>query len=347
MGRADLGMNTFFHEFQSPMHDVERMGGFSAFPVLRVRLPESMEFPGIRARRLKVTKAKPVRHKRALKVNMKVKMPKKQQERIAKYQKKAVAARVQWIKALRKKMLKAHKQQQRGRMAPKAKCVEKQCVANGGKMHCKVVAFKCGQPNGGKHFSALRKMLKGMHKKGGKAHHVKVIHIVPSHRAQALAKVLRKVIIHAMKAKLKAQIRKAGHNPNGRHARKFFRKLHRRMQKKFKAQAKAQKKAAAAQASARVKIIKKILKARAAAMKKAINKANKAKKGKKGKAKMPAVKKKAQEAMISDRVKNHQVYHIHGERIVGDGPGLHHHDLPSGGVSHERRGSFMSALFGN
>jgi len=214
-------------------------------------------------------------------------------------------------------------------------------------MHCKVVAFKCGQPNGGKHFSALRKMLKGMHKKGGKAHHVKVIHIVPSHRAQALAKVLRKVIIHAMKAKLKAQIRKAGHNPNGRRARKFFRKLHRRMQKKFKAQAKAQKKAAAAQASARVKIIKKILKARAAAMKKAINKANKAKKGKKGKAKMPAVKKKAQEAMISDRVKNHQVYHIHGERIVGDGPGLHHHDLPSGGVSHERRGSFMSALFGN
>jgi len=321
MGRADLGMNTFFHEFQSPMHDVERMGGFSAFPVLRVRLPESMEFPGIRARRLKVTKAKPVRHKRALKVNMKVKMPKKQQERIAKYQKKAVAARVKWIKALRKKMLKAHKQQQRGRMAPKAKCVEKQCVANGGKMHCKVVAFKCGQPNGGKHFSALRRMLKGMRKKRGKAHHVKVIHIVPSHRAKALAKVLRKVIIHAMKAKLKRDIRKSGHNPNGRRARKFFRKLHRRMQKK-------------------------ILKARAAAMKKAIKKAHKAKKGKK---KMPPVKKA--QAMISDHLKNHQgVYHIHGERIVGDGPGLRHDDdddLPSGGYSHERRGSFMSALFGN
>lgn len=349
--------SSIFHEFDHPMNDVERMGGFGAFRVLRgASFPElhinqlrafpridptwgDMAFLGGR-KKLKITKAAPP-SKKVLKVNMKVNMPKKQQERIAKFQKKAVAARVAWIKQLRKKMVAAKKARAMQKMQPKSKCVEKQCVSNGGPMQCHVVAFPCTQPGGGKHFQALRRMLKGMH--GGAhhhqhQHHVKVVRIVPGRPAKALAKVLRKIVIHAMKAKLKRVIRRAGHNPNGRKAKRFFRKLHHHMAKQF---AKSKKKAAAARA-AQTKTLKKVLKKVAAAQKKKPKKQakKKAKKPKKKKAK----KKVAAMNAISDRVENRVgVYHVAGERIIGDGPGLHN-ELRS----NKKPGQFVTdtALFG-
>merc|ERR1711988_1135226 len=206
-------------------------------PLMRIRMPRFFAPWNSRAHharrfseslagtnKIRVTKAhsKPP-HQLTMKVNapmgapnqpkMAKKLTKKQLKRVKTYEKKIAAAKKQFLKkvlAARKKLPKnmiapPHPAQRRvARTGPAGGCYERQCMANGGRMHCEALKLNCSRPNGMMPMAHMARMLRKMfHPRGRSRAQHPIVHVVRI-RPMAIKK-----ISPTMKKKLEKALKKA------------------------------------------------------------------------------------------------------------------------------------------